>query len=320
MSKKYYVAIGIILSLLVAGILVACLVHTPDAPDAEDTQPSTSAPTEAPTEKPTEAPTEKPTEAPTAPPTEPPTEAPTQAPTQPPVTLWDGVVSATTLNIRSTPGGQQVGGYNQGTTVAILEEKTVNGTVWGRTNRGWISLDYVVALAPKPPEKTLCNAEPYTYHDINSDRFTVNGDKKTYNYGEVTISMPASWLAQEIHGEDGTDYRFKDPVSHYSLSYSTSEAYFRKWTEEDYLERFGAADEDGKILSLTEEKLSGFSCTKVVYTYTHNGTSYIYTLYHNVIVGLIMYEFSFTYPVAESGQFAPVFEDIVASIVLQPTY
>ena len=55
-----------------------------------------------------------------------------------------GTITATTLNIRETPGtGTIVGLYPKGQKVTILEEKTVNGTTWGRTDRGWISMDHV---------------------------------------------------------------------------------------------------------------------------------------------------------------------------------
>ena len=49
------------------------------------------------------------------------------------------------LNIRSGAGTSYpvVGSYTNGNRVTILEKKTVGATVWGRTNRGWISLDYV---------------------------------------------------------------------------------------------------------------------------------------------------------------------------------
>ena len=56
-----------------------------------------------------------------------------------------GTVTAYVLNIRSAAGtaGKIVGGYSQGTKVTILEKTVVNGTVWGRTDKGWISLAYV---------------------------------------------------------------------------------------------------------------------------------------------------------------------------------
>lgn len=55
------------------------------------------------------------------------------------------VISNTSLNIRNGAGTtfDVVGSYARGTQVTILEQKTVGGTPWGRTNKGWISLYYV---------------------------------------------------------------------------------------------------------------------------------------------------------------------------------
>jgi len=49
------------------------------------------------------------------------------------------------LNIRSGPGTgyASVGSYANGTKVEILEQKTVGSMVWGKTNKGWISMQYV---------------------------------------------------------------------------------------------------------------------------------------------------------------------------------
>ena len=57
----------------------------------------------------------------------------------------NGTVSGTQLNIRSGPGTgyASVGSYNKGDKVTILEQFTYNGTTWGCTNQGWISMDYV---------------------------------------------------------------------------------------------------------------------------------------------------------------------------------
>ncbi len=54
-------------------------------------------------------------------------------------------VTASSLNIRKEPGtsGAKVGSYTKGTKVVILETTTVGKTLWGRTDRGWISMDYV---------------------------------------------------------------------------------------------------------------------------------------------------------------------------------
>ena len=50
-----------------------------------------------------------------------------------------GVITVNNLNIRSEPDGNVQGSYNKGDVVTILETK--NG--WGRTNKGWIKMEYV---------------------------------------------------------------------------------------------------------------------------------------------------------------------------------
>lgn len=53
-------------------------------------------------------------------------------------------VTANCLNVRLTAGTGKVVGYlYYGAKVTILETTTVNGTKWGRTSQGWISMDYV---------------------------------------------------------------------------------------------------------------------------------------------------------------------------------
>ena len=57
----------------------------------------------------------------------------------------DGLVTGDQLNIRSGPGTGYgtVGSYNKGDKVSILEQFTYNGTTWGCTNQGWVSMNYV---------------------------------------------------------------------------------------------------------------------------------------------------------------------------------
>ena len=54
-------------------------------------------------------------------------------------------LNAGTLNVRSGAGtgNKVVSYYPNGAKVEILEQKTVGSTIWGRTDKGWISLDYV---------------------------------------------------------------------------------------------------------------------------------------------------------------------------------
>ena len=72
--------------------------------------------------------------------------APTQAPNANTNTeSIKGVINANGLNIRSeaSKNGNVQGSYNKGDVVTILEQTTVDGTVWGKISTGWISLDYV---------------------------------------------------------------------------------------------------------------------------------------------------------------------------------
>ncbi len=84
------------------------------------------------------------TEAPAPQPEQTPQPTPTPQPETPSVT---GKIKLTSgrLNIRSGPstGYSIAGKYDNGTAVTILEQKTVGTVTWGRTDKGWISMDYV---------------------------------------------------------------------------------------------------------------------------------------------------------------------------------
>ena len=70
------------------------------------------------------------------------TEAPTEASGEQGVSK---TVTNSYVNIRSGAGTgyEKVGQYKKGDVVVIYEEKTVGGRPWGRTDKGWICLDYV---------------------------------------------------------------------------------------------------------------------------------------------------------------------------------
>ncbi len=62
------------------------------------------------------------------------------------VVIMTGTVTASSLMIRSAAGSQNaiVGSYSKGAKVEIYETATVSGQTWGRTDKGWICLTYVV--------------------------------------------------------------------------------------------------------------------------------------------------------------------------------
>jgi len=166
--------------------------------------------------------------------------------------------------------------------------------------------------------------DPYPIHEIDDDRITVDGDKKTYTDIGITVSIPVDWTCLEINGEDGSSYFFREPElgdkCEFSFWLFFSELFtYERTTEEEYLKLFSSYDmTDVEIISFTKETLSGYSCTKVVTSYSSEGTEYIRIDYDYVITGVRWYDFSITYPAAEKDTYEPVFESIVNSIELRP--
>jgi len=96
-----------------------------------------------------------------------------------------GVINANGLNIRSesSTDGKIQGTYNKGDVVTILETK--NG--WGRTNKGWIKLDYVSTTGSNNSDS---NKDKEDNKDNTSSNVTIsgNGSTKVILKGIVTAS------------------------------------------------------------------------------------------------------------------------------------
>lgn len=67
-----------------------------------------------------------------------------------------GTVNCSMLNVRygAGVGYSIVGSYRKGDTVTITEEKTVGTTTWGKTAKGWVSMDYITLKETTLPEDT----------------------------------------------------------------------------------------------------------------------------------------------------------------------
>jgi len=80
----------------------------------------------------------------------------TQTPDEKPAEKLTGTVHITsgTLNVRSGPstGYGVVILLQKGAKVEILEQKTVGATVWGRIDKGWVSMDYILLDKPSVEE------------------------------------------------------------------------------------------------------------------------------------------------------------------------
>lgn len=89
------------------------------------------------------------------------------------------------LNIRSGPGTgySSVGSYRNGDRVEILEQKTVGSMIWGKTDKGWISMSYVTLEQEEAPEE-----KPEETPD-NDENENETPDSSTAVTGEVTTSL-----------------------------------------------------------------------------------------------------------------------------------
>lgn len=65
-----------------------------------------------------------------------------------------GTVTGSVVNVRKTAGvdGAAVGTVKQGDRIKIYEQKTVASAPWGRTDKGWVCMNYVKLDADKPEE------------------------------------------------------------------------------------------------------------------------------------------------------------------------
>ncbi len=97
-----------------------------------------------------------------------------------------GVINVNGLNIRSegSTDGKRQGVYNKGDVVTILETK--NG--WGRTNKGWIKMEYVSTAATSTTDKDTTNKD--TEKDDNKTTNIVSNGSTTVQFrGIVTASQ-----------------------------------------------------------------------------------------------------------------------------------
>ena len=120
------------------------------------------------------------------------------------VPVCSGMVTASTLCIRTAAGTGNaiVGTYSRGELVEILQITSVNGTKWGRTDKGWISMDYVqvtvnpgtgtvppVPETPEQPSEPVDPEEPETPEQPSEPGETPDqGENNEYVKGVVTAS------------------------------------------------------------------------------------------------------------------------------------
>ena len=127
----------------------------------------------------------------TVPPTTQPT-VPEEKPQNPPATAKTGKVKVSgTLRIRSGPSTSNkiVGYLNDGDKVTITEETTTGSMSWGKIDKGWISLSYVVFDKTEPQEKITGTVKVTDFLRIRKGpgtSYAITG--YLYNKDRVTIT------------------------------------------------------------------------------------------------------------------------------------
>ena len=169
-----------------------------------------------------------------------------------PVTVNMGTVTAGKLNIRKGPDSKYETveeAYYNGDRIEILETQTIEGTVWGRTNLGWVGMGYV---------KMDGTAASASDEDSNAPKIISNGNTEVLGYGVIDLG--------ELNVRQGpsTDYdkvgTAKQGVryAYYQLS-TTSGSWARiegGWVSTEYFSLEGTAADDALIGTVTEDDLN----------------------------------------------------------------
>lgn len=160
--------------------------------------------------------------------------APTQAPASSNTQNIKGVINANGLNIRSeaSKNGKVQGAYNKGDVVTILETK--NG--WGRTNKGWISMDYVTTTGSNTSNNTNTN------NNTNNTNTNVSGNGSTTVQlrGVVKVNELNIRASSSADGERVGMYNYGDRVEILEKSGSWGRTN-KGWIHLDYIYQDGTS-------------------------------------------------------------------------------
>lgn len=160
--------------------------------------------------------------------------------------------------------------------------------------------------------------DPYPISKIPEEQFTKSEHNKTFNGGNITLTVPIDWEGKMLSAEDGSSYFFSHPdlgeKCEFIYSLTFAELLSEKRTEKEYSDYLSDIHKNVKIDSFTSEKVGGYQSTKIVSSYSSENTEFVQIDYDYVIVGSRLYHFTITYPASEYETVEPVFESIMNSI------
>lgn len=124
------------------------------------------------------------------------------------------VISSTELNIRSGAGTQnsRIGSYASGSRITILEQTTVNGEKWGRTDKGWVCMTYV-RLDGSSDTSGFSGTVNTNYLRIRSAAGTQNAILGFYHTGDKVEILEVSYLNGVAWGRTGKGWICLDYVN-----------------------------------------------------------------------------------------------------------
>ena len=169
-----------------------------------------------------------------------------------------GTITATELNIRkdTSTDAERVGLYVKGDEVEILEQKTVDGTTWGRTNKGWISMKYVKLEGSTDNTNTGTNTNTGKDDDkTTSSEVVSNGKTTALGYAVIDYG------SLNVRTGPGTNYDKVDTVSRGQrfAYYQTSGSWIRiksGWISKNYVYIEGTNGSDGGTGTVTATELN----------------------------------------------------------------
>ena len=188
------------------------------------------------------------------------TETPTEPSTGTETAGKKGTVTASQLNIRKEASGdsERIGSYIKGDQVEILETKTVDGTTWGRTSKGWISMKYVKLEGAKEDDNTdvPTNPNPNKGDDkTTSSEVVSNGKTTVLGYAVIDYG------SLNVRTGPGTNYDKVDSVTRGQRFgyYQTSGSWIRikdGWISKNYVYIEGTTGNDGGTATVTATELN----------------------------------------------------------------
>lgn len=103
--------------------------------------------------------------------------------------LYATVVNTSSLNVRKVPQGAVVGVLHEGDRVHILEQRIVDGVLWGRFEKGWISMRTYVTLEVVADTLQSSPTEPTLPEEVPTEPQVPEARQRTWATVVGTVSV-----------------------------------------------------------------------------------------------------------------------------------